>query len=229
MGSRYWLWLAGRLLAAGVIVLWAASFLRTGSGEKEFQKTLDAMKQVHSFRAAYLANPSGQRAETLWEVDCDRGLLHYQSLSAEIGGNPPQGWNQDELHVAEWVYQRQADGTWSHTKYTAGNRSAKWYCVRLEQGTDSYLLPEIATMIKRGIIEEGDKKTVNGVRCREWRVTMKNRSINLEHDTVCIGLEDHLPYEMSTEGNLTHYSFSDYNTSIQFDVPEGPPQAEMRQ
>jgi len=58
---------------------------------------------------------------------------------------------------------------------------------------------------------------------------MKNRSINLEHDTVCIGLEDHLPYEMSTEGNLTHYSFSDYNTSIQFDVPEGPPQAEMRQ
>jgi len=228
MGSRYWLWMVARLLAAVVVVLWAASFLGTGSGEKEFQKTLDAMKQVHSFRAAYLANTPAQHAEMLWEVDCNRGLLHYQSHSGEISGNPPREWNRDELHVAEWVYQRQADGTWSQSKYIAGSRSAIWYCVHLEQGTDSYLLPEIATMIKRGIIEKGDKKSVNGVRCREWRVTMRGRSVNLDHNTLCIGLEDHLPYEMSTEGNLTHYSFSDYNTPIPFDVPAESPQAEMR-
>ena len=60
-------------------------------------------------------------------------------------------------------------------------------------------MPQIATMIQRGILQKGDKKTVNGVRCREWLVTMKGAPSGLEHDTVCLGLEDHLPYEMTVD------------------------------
>jgi hypothetical protein len=44
MGDRYWLWMGARLLAAVAIVAWAASYLGTGSGEKEF---LDSLGQKH--------------------------------------------------------------------------------------------------------------------------------------------------------------------------------------
>jgi hypothetical protein len=75
-------------------------------------------------------------------------------------------------------------------------------------------------MIKRAIIQKGDKKTVNGVRCREWLVTLRGAPSGLAHDTVCIGLEDHLPYEMTVDWAHSRTSFSDYNTPIQLDVPE---------
>ena len=75
-------------------------------------------------------------------------------------------------------------------------------------------------MIKRGILQKGDKKTVNGVRCREWLVTMKGGFSGLEHDTVCLGLDDHLPYDLTVDWEHSHYSFSDYNAPINIEVPE---------
>jgi hypothetical protein len=42
----------------------------------------------------------------------------------------------------------------------------------------------------------------------------------LEHDTVCLGLEDHLPYELTVDWENSHTSISDYNTPIQFDLPD---------
>ena len=220
MGDRYWLWVLVRLGVGVAIVAWAASYLTSGSGEKEFQKTLDAMKQVHSFRVAYTASPGTQHNEMLWEVDCNRDLLHYQAHFVVTGSNPPTEMTQDEMHVAGREFDRKSDGSWTSPRYAMGGRSAKWYCGNLSQGTDSNLLPQIATMIRRGILQKGDKKTVNGVRCREWLITMKGGMSGLEHDTVCLGLEDHLPYEMTVDWEHSRSSFSDYNSSISFDLPE---------
>ena len=223
MGERYWLWVGARLLVGVAIIAWALSYLGTGSGEKEFQKTLDAMKQVHSFRVASTTNQVGvQHNEMLWEVDCSRDILHHQTHMVMTSSNSGE-FNRDELYVKGKEYDRQSDGSWAIPKYgygSGGNGSAKWYCSSLAQGTDSNLLPEIATMIKRGIIQKGDKKTVNGVRCREWLVAMRGAPSGLEHDTVCIGLEDHLPYEITVDWAHSRTSFSDYNTAIPLDVPE---------
>jgi hypothetical protein len=220
MGERYWLWVGARLLVALAIMAWALSYLGTGSGEKEFQKTLEAMKQVHSFRMAYSATPPNQHNELLYEVDCNRDAVHEQFRYAQTGDNAPPELKQDKMIVAGREYDRQSDGTWSKPLYSTSGGSAKWYCGSLAQGTDSNLLPQIATMIKRGIIQKGDKKTVNGVRCREWMVAMRGAPNGLEHDTVCIGLEDHLPYEMTVDWAHSRASFSDYNTAIPLDLPE---------
>jgi len=220
MGDRYWLWVGARLLVGLAIVAWAGSYLGTGSGEKEFQKTLDAMKQVHSFRVASTTNQVGvQQNEMLWEVDCNRDLLHHQTHMVMTGSNGGE-LNYDELYVKGREYDRQSDGSWGGSHYGGTSYSAGWYCRNLAQGTDSNLLPEIATMIKRGILQKGDKKTVNGVRCREWLVTLKGGISGLEHDTVCLGLEDHLPYEMTVDWAHSRSVFSDYNAPIQLDVPE---------
>jgi hypothetical protein len=219
MGNRYWVWLGVRLLVALAIMAWVMSYVGPGSGEKDFQRTLDAMKQVHSFRAAFVANPNTtQHSEILWEVDCDRGIVHYQSDFAQTSSDPPVEIKEDEVETPKGTYEHKENGSWGPGRAYFG-RSAQWYCGHLAQGVDSGVLPQISTMIKRGILQKGDKKTVHGVRCQEWLVTMKNGTAFLDHDKVCFGLEDHLPYELSTEGNLTHFSYSDYNTAIAFDLP----------
>ncbi len=223
MGGRYWMWVGVRLLIAAALVGWAASYMGTGSGEKEFQKTLDAMKQVHSFRAATVATPLTQHNEFLWEVDCGRNIVHYQEhIINKCADDNPHCSNVDmsreEMNWAVYEYDRGSDGSWAASKYPSGNRTRS-LCGHLADGTDSNLLPPIATMIQRGIIQKGDKKTVNGVKCREWLVAMRGAPSGLEHDTVCLGLQDHLPYEMTVDWAASHTSFSDYNTAIQFDLP----------
>jgi hypothetical protein len=52
---------------------------------------------------------------------------------------------------------------------------------------------------------------VSGVRCREWHVTFK-AGRGLEHDTVCLGLDDHLPYEMIVDSRHLRTVYSDYNS-----------------
>jgi hypothetical protein len=224
MGGRYWVWLGVRLLVAVAIVAWAASYMGSGSAEKEFQKTLDAMKQVRSFRMATSATPYTQHNDILWEIDCNRNVVHHQEHYVNTCTNPPDctqqsDFSQEELDWAVYSYVRKADGTWAASGHLASNRT-QYVCGHLKEGTDSNLLPPVATMIRRGILQKGDKKTVNGVRCREWLVTMKGGTNGLEHDTLCLGLDDHLPYEMTVDWAHSRTSFSDYNTAIQFDLPQ---------
>jgi len=220
MEDRYYLWLAARLAVGVALVAWAASYLGSGSGEKEFQKTLQAMKNVHTFRMVYTANNDAQHNDSLWEVDCDHNVIHHHShlLIKNPNVNTPE-LNQDDTNVAGKEYGRKDDGSWIPSRYS-GSPTAAAYCHRLTEGEDSGLLPQIATMIKRGIIQKGDKKTVNGVRCREWKVAMKGGLQGLEHDTVCIGLADYLPYEVTVDWEGSRASFSDYNTALRIDVPE---------
>jgi len=218
IGDRYWVWLVVRLAVGIAIVAWAATYLLPGSGEKEFQKALDAMKQVHSFRVASTATPGAQHNEMLWEVDCTHDLMHYRWHLTDTA-DPEREMTRDEVHVATQEFDRQSDGSWSKARF-AGGHAASWYCGTLAQGNENGLLPRIATMKRRGILQEGDKKTVNGVHCREWLVTMKGAPGGLEHDTVCLGLEDHLPYEMTVDWQYSRSSFSDYNAAVSFDIPE---------
>jgi hypothetical protein len=217
-GERYWVWLVVRLAVGVALVGWAASYLFTGSGEKEFQRTLDAMKQVHSFRASVTASAGTRHKEMLWEVDCARNLYHYQWHETDSAG-PGMDMARDEVHFATEEYTRESDGSWSKPRFAREHPPA-WFCGALAQGNDNTLMPRIATMIQRGILQKGDKKTVDGVRCREWLVTMKGAPSGLEHDTVCLGLEDHLPYELTVDWLQLRSSFSDYNAPITFDVPD---------
>jgi hypothetical protein len=223
MGGRYWVWLGVRLGVAVAIVLWAASYMGPGSGEKEFKKTLDAMKEVHSFRMSVSATPLTQHNDTLWEVDCNHNLVHRQEHHVDTCTDPPECTRQtdmswEELDFAVYKYVRKPDGSWAGSGHLTGNQT-RYGCGHLAEGTDSNLMPPIATMIARGILQKGDKKTVNGVPCREWLVTMKGGPGGLEHDTLCLGLQDNLPYEMTVDWSHSRASFSDYNTAIEFDLP----------
>lgn len=218
MENRRVLGIGACLLVAGFVFWGVGQAVNPSNGDTEFAAALAAMKQVKSFRGAYADSSSGsQHSERLWEVDCNRIIVHQQSHDAR-GGDSSFEMKQEELLVGDHVYRRDSDGSWENAGDAGPTFSAAWYCDNVAKGTVRELLPDILTMTRHAMIGKGDKKTVNGVRCREWNVAMRS-ALNGQHSTVCIGVDDHLPYEMTMEGG-GRYSYSDYNHPIHFDVPD---------
>jgi hypothetical protein len=222
MGNR-WLWIAIGVI--GIAGYWGVGYVMApNGGDAEFQQMLASMQQVKSFRGTYIDSPSTQHLGRLWEVDCNRGILHQQSQDySQASATSPFAIQDDKLLIgSDQMYTRGSDGSWEKHEYKAKVYSASWYCDNIAQGTIRDLMPDVRRMLRSAMIGKGDKKTVNGVRCQEWQFTMKS-STSGEKGSVCVGLEDHLPYEMIVEG--AQYSYSDYNRPIQFDAPESVLQA----
>ena len=220
MGNRRWLWMGACLLVAGIIFWAVGQAVNPSSGDTQLQKTLESLKQVKSFRGAYIESASStQHSERLWEVDCNRVIVHQQSQFHDLRNNvdPTFEMKEDELQVGDQRYIRDRDGSWENTGYAGDRYSAKWYCDNLARGTVRDLLPDMYTLISHAMTEKGDKKTVNGVRCQEWKFAVRT-AVLAEDGSMCIGLDDHLPYEMTMK-NGGHYSYSDYNRTIQFEAP----------
>ena len=222
MGNRF-LWI-GMLVIGGVFFWGVRELVSPNGGDVEFQNMLEAMKQVRSFRGTYVGSTAGtQHSERLWELDCNRGILHKQSQEVPLGPNPEEVKSDEYVVGRDKKYTRTKDGSWEESKYTADLYSASWYCHALTQGTVRDLVPDVRVLLKNGSIGKGDKKTVNGVRCQEWNFTNLSKNSG-QRGTLCVGLEDHLPYEMNIE-NTGRYSYSDYNQPLQFDAPEAVLQA----
>jgi len=70
MGNRNMAGIGMRLVVVAVIVGGAAMYMGKGSGEKEFQKSLDAMKQVRSYRTVFSEIPAqNAHNDKTWDVD----------------------------------------------------------------------------------------------------------------------------------------------------------------
>ena len=218
MGNRSWLWMGASLLIGGVIIWAVGQAVNPSSGDTEFKKTLESIKQVKSFRGAYIESASSsQHSERLWEVDCNQVIVHQQSHDAQSNADSPFEMKEEELLVGDQRYTRDRDGSWENNGFAGERYSAKWYCDNLARGTVRDLLPDMYTLISHAMTEKGDMKTVNGVRCQEWKFAVRT-AVLAEDGSMCIGLDDHLPYEMTTK-NGGHYSYSDYNRPIQFEAP----------
>jgi hypothetical protein len=218
MGNK--IWIGAAVLVAGLIFWGVGQAVNPSSGDTEFQKTLEALKQVKSFRGSY--NQSVSHTERLWEVDCNRVIVHQQSNDAQSGADAAFAMREDELLVGDQRFTHASDGSWTNDGYAGDRGSAKWYCDNMARATVSDLLPDIRTILRHALFEKGDKKTVNGVQCRMWKFAVRSATL-AQQGSMCVGVDDHLPYEMITDGG--HYSYSDYNRPIQFEAPDAVLQA----
>jgi hypothetical protein len=218
-------WLSAGAVVMGILVFWGTGYVVSGnSGDQEFQKMLEATKQIKTFRSVSVASsPSGQQSGKLWEVDCNRGIIHKVTRDLQPGTSAGFDIKEDEFLVGLDRFIRQGDGSWQKTGDTHVIYSGKWYCDNIAQASLRDLLPDTRAMLRNAMIGKGDKKTVNGVRCQDWAFAMKS-STSGQKGTVCIGMEDHLPYEMTTD-NGARYSYSDYNRPIELEAPEAVLQA----
>jgi len=216
MANSRWLWIGACLLIAGGIFWGVGQAVGPSSGDTEFRKTLEAIKQVKSFRGAYIESMSGpQHSERIWEVDCSRVIVHQQSHESQTNTDYPFEMKEEEFLVGDQRYIRDRNGSWENAGYAGDRLSAKWYCDDL--GRANSLLPDMSTMISHAITEKSDTKAINGVRCQEWKFDLRT-AISSRKGSICIGVDDHLPYEMTMGGG--HYSYSDYNQQIQLEPPQ---------
>ena len=221
MGKAFWI---GAVVVAGLFFWGVGYVLNPENGDAEFQKMLEATKQVKTFRGTYTGTTASTlHSENLWEVDCNHSIVHKQSQEVPNGASQAEVKEDQFLMGADQMYTRKSDGSWENTKYTSALYSANWYCDNIAQGTVRDLLPDVRALLRSATFGKGDKKTVNGVRCREWNFTNHSRNSG-QKGTVCIGLDDHLPYEMTVE-NTGRYSYTDYNRPLQFDGPDAVLQA----
>jgi hypothetical protein len=217
MGNR--LWIGGAILLAGLF-FWGVGYVVTPeNGDAEFQKMLEAMKQVKSFRGTFVGStPNTRHSERLWEVDCNRSIVHKRSQDLPNGPNAVDTTDDQFFVGSDQKFTRTSDGSWEKSQYTSVAYSAKWYCENLPQGTLRDLLPDVRALLQSATFGKGDKKTVDGVRCQDWKFTNHSRNSG-QRGTVCIGLGDHLPYEMTID-NSGRYSYTDYNRPLELDAPE---------
>jgi hypothetical protein len=217
---RFWLWLGARLVIAAILVGWGLTYLMPGGGEKEFQRALTAMKQVQSVRYSMVVDPSPKHhSEGKGELTCQQDAFHSVSHMVLQDEGQSADINEELVRTGDSEFRRQADGSWRQTSQSLVGPRPGTMCRYLVEGFDTEVLPPMEQMLKRGIIDKGEKKTVDGVRCREWKVTMRGEVAPLERRTVCLGLDDHLPREMTVDWNKARWTYSDYNAPIAIEVP----------
>jgi hypothetical protein len=221
--SRYLGFVLARIVMGLIIigmVLWAVS--PNGGGEKEFARAKQALRSVRSYKYQMIADSKGQQYhEGSGEMDCQNGdhtTLHIVNTS-----DPDHPFDQttEEIHVTGKGYSRTGEAPWIQMRYMGmAPPDPKNECQMLAAGRAVSSFPDYDALIKRAMIGKGDKKTVNGVRCREWKAVIPHGTNSMpDSTTVCLGLDDHLPYEVH-EPYGVHLTYRDFNVPVQIEEPE---------
>ena len=145
------------------------------------------MKQVRAVRVATVADATNtEHIEMSWELVCAQDAFRYKWHLVESDPDKAADINQEEIHVGTTSYEHRPDDSWK-PGISSMIDEPKRHLQKARQGTDSRVLPDLAADCSmRGIIQKGDKKTVNGIRCREWNVTIKGGPKQPSSTTRCV-------------------------------------------
>jgi hypothetical protein len=221
---RFWTWLLARLIAIAVLLGLALWYRMPASGEREFRRTIEALNKVNSVHYSMVSDVPSQHTEQDGDLMCTDDALR-QAMHLVLHQNGKDATIDQEIRrVGNQQYTLQRNGLWSRGYPSA--TSVRDICQDL--GIESYSQSghEFQQMVEHGIIEKGDKKTIDGDVCREWKVTLRSRPgplmprgpSDLEHRTICLGVDDHLPREMTSTARLEHWTFT-FNTSAKIETP----------
>jgi len=204
-------------LLIGFAVFW----LSPDGGETEFARSVEAMKQVRSYRYVSTTAPRPSRhTEGNGEMNCSQGAFH-QVVHVVDQDLKPSDFVEETVRLNTGTFQHADDGTWSRRTLSEGWEKPQELCRQLASGADIQFFPDMRHMQSKGMFKKGEKKTVNGVTCRVWLVDVVEYGSGLEGRTVCLGLNDHLPYEVTSDYDHSHTTFSDFNNAA-IEVLEPP-------
>lgn len=194
------------------------------NGNTEIQRTIDARKNVKSFRMKTLLQlHPGRPLETIVEVSCpDR-----ERFTTTIGDKAFHA-----VRIGSKAYTEQQNGTWSVQDTPAQGwapcgdnpgEPAPWAVMNEGRDPSSVL----ARMLESSEITRGAFVGTDAGNCRQWTMSVKlpdgashgHGASGLQY-TVCIDPSRHLPVAvvMGSGGMVTTYS--DWNKPIQIDAPK---------
>lgn len=212
---RFYAWLLVRIGIAVVLVGWAYfALVPDRSGREEFQRSIEAMKSVHSLHYTVSASVPTQQTEIEGDLDCSSGRTHRKSHISLHQPHNEGTVDEEVLGDGDQEYRLMKNGQWKRDISVLG--SARTICQRLAQGADTWVTRDLSDALQHDVIEKGNKKTVNGEVCREWKIS--NARYSFRNATICIGTKSHLPLEQVVTGSNSLSIYS-YNTPIQIDPP----------
>jgi hypothetical protein len=219
---RFWTWLIARLTVAVVLVGWVVSALfLLDSGKKELQSSLDALKKVDSFHYTMAADTSSQHTEEEADLVCSEDSFHRKTHVERTSANNPLVFDIETLRSNDQEFRLMPTGLWRRDR--SGLETPKTTCQRVAHGQKGWIVPDIGKFIEYGMIEKGDKKTIGGKRCREWKIADLSTPGPLvrkatRHVTLCLDIDDHLPREMLVAETNSRWTY-DFDKPIHIDLP----------
>jgi hypothetical protein len=220
---RFWTWLLARLLAVAVILGLALWYRMPDSGQREFRRSIEALKKVNSFHYQMVADVAAQYTEQEGDLGCSGDVFREATHVVTHGREKDFSFDTGVIRTGGQQYHLE-NGLW--TRGQEDGRSVQRMCQDLVAGENPSILPSFDQMTEHGIIEKRGKKTVNGGLCREWRVTVRSRPgpmlshspDDYEHRILCIGVDDHLPREMASSTSSAHWTYA-FNVPVNIDIP----------
>jgi hypothetical protein len=237
MESRHYLWLIARLGVAVVLVGWAYSYLMPDSGDKEFQRMSDMLKNVSTIHYEMTSDPvTGLHIEDSGDLVCADDVLRRRNDTTQNSIRPLR--TQEEIiRVGMKEYILQESGLWNTgDSHLVPYISAREACQQLRNGMNTWFAPDFDRIVAHSVISKGEKKKLpDGETCREWKVTFLIGQPGTpgasQHHRVCIGEKSHLLREIANQEGRTLIKYA-FNRPLKIEAPteaEMVPETERKQ
>ena len=169
------------------------------NGEEDFQRAMESMKTVTSFRAQMVSS------------DGQATFVEHECPSSSRTKSP----DSEQVQVGTEMYYRYASGGWTRSGEPVEHPDL--VCKRLSTGQQTDPFPPLVELTRRGLMKQGSVVRVGGVKCREWEIQIVH-PLGTRKETVCLSTDDFRPVQWKVEGATTTYS--DYNKPMNIRAPE---------
>lgn len=210
--------LASRLVIFGLLaglIYWAMP----DSGSSEMKRMNAAMQNARSWRVQTVVAEPTKNIESMTEVYCPSRVHTVNKAVIDEGGRHTEE-SSENIWIEGTNYAKK--GLRWVTSQEERSRTAS--CAWGPRGTDTLLQPLDAILIA-GKIHKGDKRIVNGERCRDWIASVPAPAGWRDEFVVCIG-DKELPIEVFTPDRRLVETYTDWNAPIRI---EPPPAEELNQ
>ena len=203
--------LAARLVVFGLLALfiyWAMP----GSGASAMKKMNAAMQNARSWRVQTMVAEPTKIIESLTEVYCPSRVHTVNKTVLDESGR-----HYEDSSESIWIEGTNYAKKGSRWVTSQEDRSRTASCTWGPRGTDT-LLQSLDAILVAGKIQKGDKRIVNGERCRDWIASVPAPTGWRDEFTVCVG-DKELPLEVFTPDRRLVETYTDWNAAIRIEAP----------
>jgi hypothetical protein len=203
--------LAARLVIfglVGLLIYWAMP----GSGASEMRKMNAALQNARSWRVQTVVAEPTKSVESLTEVYCPSRVHSVSTAVYDEGGRHLED-SSENIWIEGTSYAKK--GMRWVTSQEERSRTAT--CAWGPRGTDT-LLQSLDAILIAGKVRKGDKRIVNGERCRDWIASVPAPAGWRDEFIVCIGAGE-LPLEVFTPDRRLVETYTDWNAAIRIEPP----------
>lgn len=210
----------------GIAVLLVAIYVLTANpGKKEFQKQIEAIDRVQSWKMDLQISSNGRLlAWRAHEAQCP-DIEHITERGMGSSG--------EFIRLANDVYYRRNGGPWVQDANTPPdlfmNLVTPRPCMSNPGGSktapgsgDTEWKDELKRAIKDGSFQKREMDTVQGESCRNWQVSWMNARGQMVAYTMCIDEQDHLPRRIQMARENINMYFK-WNVPVDVKPPDMTP------